>query len=123
MVIWLTEEELGRCREFSLRCAEQQQQIEFGQSDTAPRGVAEIGRDNLIGKIAEVAFAKMLRERYGLAVELDFNYYPRGVWDDQDTVINGWQIDVKGTRQGGRWMLIEWSKLRFRQKEGKLSHL
>lgn len=123
MVIWLTEEELGRCGEFSLRCAEQQQQIEFGQSDTAPRGVAEIGRDNLIGKIAEVAFAKMLRERYGLAVELDFNYYPRGVWDDQDTVINGWQIDVKGTRQGGRWMLIEWSKLRFRQKEGKLSHL
>ena len=38
-------------------------------------------------------------------------------------MINGWQIDVKGTRQGGRWMLIEWSKLRFRQKEGKLSHL
>ena len=60
MLIGLTREELALCEEFSLRCAEHQQQIEFGQSDTAPRQVGEIGRDNLIGKIAEVAFAKML---------------------------------------------------------------
>ena len=26
-------------------------------------------------------------------------------------------------QDGGQWLLVEWSKLRFRQKEGKLSHL
>lgn len=123
MKIELTPAELQKCIDFSYKCAENQQQIEFGQSDTTPRSTKEIGRDNLIGKIAEVAFAKMMNEEFGIPIELDFEYYPRGVWDKQDAEINGWRVDVKGTRQGGRWMLIEWSKLEFRQKEGVLSHL
>lgn len=121
--IILSEPELERCREFSRNCALSQQAIEFGQHTTKPRSVNEIARDNLIGKIAETAFHKMMKENYNLDVPLDFNYYPRGQWDEQDAVINGWRIDVKGTRKGGRWMLIEWSKLVFRQKENKLSHV
>ena len=123
MRITLNEQEFAKCVEFAKTCALNQQQIEFGQSDTKPRGTAEISRDNLIGKMAEVAFAKMLHERHGIEIELDFNYYPRGKWDDQDAEINGWRIDVKATRKGGKWMLIEWSKLDFRQKQDKLSHL
>lgn len=123
MRITLNEQEFAKCVEFAKECALNQQQIEFGQADTKPRNTAEISRDNLIGKMAEVAFAKMVRERCGIEIELDFNYYPRGKWDDQDAEINGWRIDVKATRKGGRWMLIEWSKLDFRQKQDKLSHL
>ena len=123
MRITLNEQEFAKCVEFAKKCALNQQQIEFGQSDTKPRDTAEISRDNLIGKMAEVAFAKMLHERCDIEIELDFNYYPRGKWDDQDAEINGWRIDVKATRRGGRWMLIEWSKLDFRQKQDKLSHL
>jgi len=123
MRITLNEQEFAKCVEFAKTCALNQQQIEFGQSDTIPRGTVEISRDNLIGKMAEVAFAKMLHERYGIEIALDFNYYPRGKWDDQDAEINGWRIDVKATRKGGKWMLIEWSKLDFRQKQDKLSHL
>lgn len=119
----LSESELEQCREFSLVSARSQQPIEFGQRTTKARSVKEIARDNLIGKIAEVAFSKMMKENYGIDVPLDFNYYPRGQWDDQDAVINGWRIDVKGTRQGGRWMLIEWNKLVFRQKDNNLSHV
>lgn len=111
MLITLSEEQLKMCLESSSKCAENQQQVEFGQSDTVPRSIKEIGRDNLIGKIAEVAFAEMLKTHYGIVVPLDSEYYPRGEWDGQDTIINGWRIDVKGTRQGGKWMLIEWSKL------------
>lgn len=123
MRIRLNGQEFQTCVAFAKKCALNQQEIEFGQADTKPRGTAEISRDNLIGKMAEAAFAKMARERYGKEVKLDFNYYPRGKWDDQDAEINGWRIDVKATRRGGRWMLIEWSKLGFRQKQGKLSHL
>ena len=123
MFIILSEIEYAQCLAFSKRCANSQQRIEFGQHDTAPRAVAEISRDNMIGKMAEVAFSKMLKDVFGIHTELDFNYYPRGEWDDQDAVVNGWKIDVKATRKGGRWMLIEWSKLDFRQRQGKLADL
>lgn len=96
--IILTQQELMRCVEFSKRSAPNQQAIEFGQHTTKARSENEIARDNLIGKIAEVAFSKMMKENYGIDVPLDFNYYPRGQWDNQDAEINGWRIDVKGTR-------------------------
>lgn len=121
--IVLTDAEMDKCREFSRISAASQQAIEFGQHTTKARSESEIARDNLIGKIAEVAFSKMMKENYGIDVPLDFNYYPRGQWDDQDAEINGWRIDVKGTRSGGRWMLIEWNKLNFRQRDNNLSHL
>lgn len=123
MFITLSEQEFCRCVEFSKASAMNQQRIEFGQADTTPRSNNEISRDNLIGKMAEVAFAKMLKEVFSIQTELDFNYYPRGMWDDQDAVVNGWKIDVKATRKGGRWMLIEWSKIDFRQRQGKLADL
>lgn len=121
--IQLSSEELQKCINFSKESAPNQQAIEFGQRTTAARSTQEIARDNLIGKIAEVAFSKMMKENYGIDVPLDFNYYPLGQWDSQDAVINGWRIDVKGTRKGGHWMLIEWNKLNFRQRDNNLSHI
>ncbi len=121
--IVLTDAEMDKCREFSRISAASQQAIEFGQHTTKARPEKEIARDNLIGKMAEVAFSKMMKENYGIDVPLNFNYYPRGQWDGQDAEINGWRIDVKGTRSGGRWMLIEWNKLDFRQRDNNLSHL
>ena len=82
--IRLSQDELARCIEFSQRSAPNQQAIEFGQRSTKARSTREIARDNLIGKIAEVAFSKMMKENYGIDVPLDFNYYPRGQWDNQD---------------------------------------
>lgn len=121
--IRLSQEELARCIAFARDSAPNQQTIEFGDHETKSRQLNEVARDNLIGKIAEAAFHKMMKANYGLDVALDFNLYPRGRWDAQDAVINGWRIDVKGTRKGGHWMLIEWNKLQFRQKEDKLSHV
>lgn len=120
-VITLTAEELEKCKEFSIKSAKSQQQIEFGQHDTKARSISEIARDNLIGKMAEVAFARMLKEDFNIDIPLDFNVYARGKWDDNDMVINGWNIDIKSTRIG-HWLLIEWSKLNFRQKQGELPH-
>lgn len=123
MFISLSEDQQKLCYDFSLKCAENQQSIEFGQNDTVPRDINEICRDNFIGKLAEVAFAEMLKKRFNINVPLDFEYYHRGKWDIQDTIINGWRIDIKGTRKGGKWLLIEWSKLCFRLKDNELSHL
>ena len=123
MKIILSHEELKRCREFSIISAKNQQPYEFNQPDTTNRSVSEIGRDNLIGKIPEMAFKKMMKERYGIDIEIDFSYYPRGKWDDKDAEINGWRIDVKGTRAGGKWLLVGWDKLVNRQYNNLLPHL
>lgn len=120
-IITLTPDELQKCKEFSIKSAKSQQAIEFGQSDTKARSISEIARDNLIGKMAEVAFACMLKEDFDIDIPLDFNVYARGKWDDNDLIINGWNIDIKSTRIG-HWLLIEWSKLNFRQKQGELPH-
>lgn len=106
-----------------IRSAPTQQNVEFGQDDIAARPVAEVSRDTLIGKIAEVAFSKLMRENYGIIIDLDFNVYPRGIYDAQDATVNDWRIDVKGTRQGGHYLLVEWNKLDFRQVENRLSHV
>ena len=121
--IMLSQQELKACKHFSIKSAYNQQEVEFGESSTKPRSVREIARDNLIGKIAEVAFCKVMHENYGIDIALDFNYYPRGQWDRQDAAINNWRIDIKATRKGGQWMLIDWNKLNFRQHNDELSHI
>ena len=121
--ILLTQDELEKCIRFADESARSQQRIEYGEKTTQERQIKEIARDNLIGKIAETAFSKVLMENYGIYIPLDFNIYPRSQWDQQDAEINGWRIDIKGTRQGGKWMLIEWNKLRFRQNDNELSHV
>lgn len=121
--IEITEQELKQCIEFAKSSAPTQQDIEFGQHDIIARSTDEVSRDTLIGKIAEVAFAKMMHENYGIDIDLDFEVYPRGQYDAQDAVVNDWRIDIKGTRQGGHYLLVEWNKLDFRQLENRLSHV
>lgn len=64
-----------------------------------------------------------MKENYGIHIFLDFKYYTRGWWDNQDAIINDWRIDVKVTREGVQRMLIEWNKLVFRQRNNNLSHV
>lgn len=117
--ITLTESEYRRCFDFSQESARSQQAIEFGQRDTKPRSEREIARDNLIGKMAEVAVVKMLRERFHLHLPINYEVYPRGEWDDSDIKVFGWDVDIKSTRIG-HFLLMEESKLRFRYLEKKL---
>ena len=81
--ITLTSEELEKCREFSMRSASSQQAIEFGQHTTKARSVKEIARDNLIGKIAEVAFSKMMKENYTTTImtKKDACFLVMGRWN------------------------------------------
>lgn len=120
-VITLTPDEMQKCVDFSQKSAETQQDIEFGQKDTKPRPTKEIARDNLIGKMAEVAVLRMLREKYGIHYPVNYEIYPRGEWDDCDVKIGGWSIDIKSTRSG-KWLLFETSKLKMRQNQ-KINNL
>ena len=120
-VITLTSDEMQKCIDFSNKSAETQQDIEFGQKDTQPRPMQEIARDNLIGKMAEVAVARMLREEFGIHYSVNFEIYPRGEWDDCDVQVKSWSVDIKSTRSG-HWLLFEKSKLKMRQNQ-KINNL
>lgn len=118
-MIQLTEYQMTLCRLFARESAKTQQEIEFGNPDTAPRSVDEIARDNLTGKMAEVAIATMARHEFGYLIPVNYEVYPRGQYDNEDMNINGWSIDVKATRRGN-WLLIEKNKIDFRRKENRL---
>lgn len=112
-------QEIHKCVTFCLESAKSQQEIEFGNKKTKARSIMEIARDNFIGKLAEYAFCGFLNKN-GIAATPDYNIYPRGQWDDADFIVNGKRIDIKTTKTGGQWLMVEKSKLAFRQNENKL---
>ncbi len=115
----LNRQEIDACIDFSMQCAEHQQAIEFGQSDTAKRSISEIARDNIIGKLGEFA-VKAFFEKNGIAIELDLEIYERGRWDTCDIAYRGWTFDIKCSKSRSRWLLIEWNKLQFRADAGEV---
>ena len=121
--IVLTGDEINRCIRFAGQAALNQQRIEFGQSDTDERSIPAMIVDTAVGKVGEAAFAKYCREYHGIIVNLDFNIYERGIWDDQDALINDWRIDIKSTKSGSKWLLVDWNKLSFRKHDQQLAHL
>ena len=54
---------------------------------------------------------------------LDFGIYPRGQWDDNDIQVNRWMADIKSSRTGSKWLLVEKNKINFRLKNGDLPHI
>lgn len=122
MLIKLTQDEIDMCEEFSRKSAIDQQAIEFGQKDTQPRSEDKIIRDTMIGKMAEVAFSKLIYDMYKIEVSPDFNCYGKNKWDTADIILNDWRIDVKSSKPGAKWALIEFNKLNFRKLEDKISH-
>jgi hypothetical protein len=117
--IVLSEYDMALCRMFSQESALTQQRIEFGQRSTKERRLSEIARDNLIGKMGEVAVSKYLYRQWGIKAPVNFDIYPRGDCDDVDITVNGWGIDIKTTRFGCN-LLFERRKLEFRRQDGSI---
>ena len=131
IVIQLTPDELQHCITFSHDVAETEQPIEYGQTDTGERPVEEVEHDTLEGKVAEVAFQKLMLEHCGRTRDLDWRVYNEENenenghirHDNQDALINGWRIDVKATQSYSSYLLIELNKLNFRYQEHMLPHI
>lgn len=115
MIIDLNEKEIKKCINFANASAPTQQGIEFGQQDTKDRGIAETAKDTIVGKMAEVAVAKMLRENYKIHCPLDFEIYKHG-GDDCDLKIFRWDIDIKATVKG-RWLFVERDRFIMRKNQ------
>lgn len=105
--ISLTKEENEQCRKFAEGSAPTQR--EYRSGGTQVRDTSLIAADTRRGKVGEVIIKKFL-EQGPLNVEgikLDFDIYPRGVWDKTDIELNGKRIAVKSAKWFSRWLLLE----------------
>jgi len=105
--ILLDKEEIKKCRDFAENSAKTQRPYRSGGSQM--RNLRMITEDTFRGKLGEVVCKKFLGQM-PLNVEgikLDFDIYPRGKWDEADTVINGKRISMKSVKHFSSWLLIE----------------
>lgn len=123
MLIKISEEGMQKSYKFAAESAQTQRPDPFGQKNVTQRNTSAILNNTWLGKMAEVAFAQMVENYYGLSVDLDFDVYPRGKWDSVDVQINNWNIDIKASKQGSRWFLLEWNKIDFNHSTGTLPHM
>ena len=114
-LIELSEYDLTLCDLFAHESAKTQQSVEFGQRATRPRSVAEIARDNMIGKMGEVGVSRFLRMEFGVHIPVNYDVYSRYECDDNDITLNGWALDIKSTRKG-RYLLITRDALSSRKR-------
>jgi hypothetical protein len=118
----LDEKDIEKCREFSTNCSKTHQLIEFGQYDTPKRSLKETSRDILIGKLGEIAFSKWANAHHNIILPLDFNNYGHYKCDESDTSYRGFRIDIKTSRPGSRWLLVDISKNHSRASQNRLPH-
>jgi hypothetical protein len=123
MIVKISEEGLQKSYIFAAESSRSQRPDPFGQKDVNQRDKYAIQHNTWLGKIAEVAFAQMLKNNYDINVDLDFGVYPRGKWDSVDVQVNKWNIDIKASKYGSRWFLIEWDKIGYYHQSGTLPHM
>lgn len=105
--IFLTKEDFDKCKMFAEVSAKTQREYRSGGEQVRPLFL--IQSDTLRGKVGEVATIRFLEQPL-LSVkrlELDFNIYPRGKWDQQDFTINGKIISIKSAKWFSKWLLLE----------------
>lgn len=119
--VFISTVEIERCQKFAEAVADGQIAIEFNERHTLTRGRAEVIRDAMIGRLGELAVAKMLRYRFKIEAEPDWTITDRGIGDDGDLLVMGRRVDVKATRAGGRWLLVERTRFEIGKRLGKLS--
>lgn len=103
----LTDEELATCKDFASKSARSQREYRSGGSQFRSLGI--IKSDTLRGKVAEVIVRKFLEQHpfNKRGIELDFEVYERGIWDDKDFNIDEKSFSIKSAKWFSNWLLLE----------------
>ena len=76
------------------------------------RSSQQIFRDDLRGKLAEIAVKKYLERQNHNVGELDFEIYDLGTWDRDDIVVdNSVHVSVKSSGENANYLLIETNRV------------
>lgn len=105
--IELEEKEYIQCKKFSIKSAKTQREYRSGGTHRRPFSL--IYRDTLQGKTAEMIVKKFLEKKpFEISgIELDFEVYERGKWDDKDFSIGRMTFSIKSAKWFSSWLLLE----------------
>lgn len=104
-VMIFTNKELEKCIDFAKKMEGNHKSDMIMERD-----VWEIFRDDLRGKLGEIAVHKYLCDKLGTKYnlnEIDFSVLERGKWDTTDLEVEGKFINVKAIRHNASFLLIE----------------
>lgn len=110
--------EIKQARDFAeaMRRRMAQSPRDFGT--TSNRGATDFIADTAEGKLAELVFAKFIREFAWFDIGLDFGIYDNPSWSDYgqdidtlelcgETFMSRSRVDIKATRWRSQWLLVE----------------
>ena len=99
--------EYEKCNRFAEKSSSSQREHRSG--GTMRRNKKEIFSDTLRGKMGEIAIKKFLGQHpFNFEeIELDFEIYPRGVWDREDFKISDKRFSIKTANPFSRYLLLE----------------
>ena len=105
--ITITDIEYEKCKEFAEKSSSSQREHRSG--GTMIRNNNQIFSDTLRGKMGEIAIKKFLEQHpFNFEeIELDFEIYPRGVWDREDFKISDKRFSIKTAKHFSRYLLLE----------------
>jgi len=93
-----------KCRDFAEESAKTQR--DFRSGGTLRRSMDKMIGDIERGKLAEAVVQRFL-ESHGIKIDLDFDIYPRGIWDDGDFTLKGMKFSIKASKAYAKWLLLE----------------
>lgn len=100
-----TQDEVWKCYQFA-----RQMRGKHNRNMIMDREDWEIFRDDLRGKLGEIAFRNYIIKNVpeaNIESDIDFSVTPLGQWDITDLVVNGKYINVKSVKGNSRFLLIE----------------
>ena len=101
----LTDEEITQCKKFAEEVWKTQKEHRSGGSIIRTQN--QMMNDIQLGKVGEIIVKKFLFEEYGITINLDFDVYPRGKWDDGDFILNDKKFSIKSSKSYAKWILLE----------------
>ena len=105
--ITITDIEYEKCKEFAEKSSSSQREHRSG--GTMIRNNYQIFSDTLRGKMGEIATKNFLEQPplNFKEIELDFEIYPRGVWDREDFKIYDKRFSIKTAKDFSKYLLLE----------------
>jgi len=95
-----------KCRNFAVRSAESQRENRSGGS--YQRNLEQIAEDTYRGKVGEMVVELFFaNDPFNYSLNLDFNIYERGKWDESDFIIGGKKFSIKASKHFAKWLLLE----------------
>jgi len=115
--VYLTHDDYIRSIKFAMKLWYAGKPVGDWRSTGTRRGLGQYVTDHTQGKLAEIAFAKLLQENWAIKAELDFDIHPGTQTIDTGDLVAieasgvkmkpGIKVDIKATKPTSLWAMVD----------------